>query len=101
VRDVGGPVFLSPSRDADCLCPSRSHLRLCLRLLYSLRFVSSPSPPPPRNPPPLLAASLGTASTSSPRQEDKDLDDPGCSGRLSGVTTNFEARLSIYDASLF
>lgn len=103
VRDVGGPVFLSPRRDADRLSPSRSPPSLSACLFLILRFVlllSSSSLSLLLRPPPLLTASLGAASTSSLRQEYKDLDDPGCSGRPSGVTTTFKAlaALLFYDA---
>lgn len=100
VRNVGGPVFLSPRPGYRHVFLRLSHPHLCLSLPYSpLRLISSSLLPPfPPGPPALLAASLGAASTSSPRQEYKDLDDLGCSGQPSGVTTNFKASL-FYDAA--
>lgn len=100
VRDVGGPISLSPRRDTEMsLSVSRSPPPPSLSIsslfsasshLFLLLLLFPPGPPP------LLAASLGAASTSSPRQEYKDLDDLGCSGQASGVTTNFKASL-FYD----
>ena len=64
VRDVGGPVFLSPRRNTGIsFFVSLILVSICLFLI--LRFVSSlpPSPSLPLGPPPLFAASLGAASS--------------------------------------